>query len=123
IAVLDICHRVILSDSAHNEWKTHASKFARSWWVSMLARRKVERVEDSVDDEVRRPLERSNLTDKQRAASEKDLHLIEDALRTHRIVVGIDLRLTEYVERAGERTRKLRTIHFVDPREVTADKL
>lgn len=89
----------------------------------MEARRKVERVEDRIDEEVRRPLERANLTARQRAAIEKDLHLIEEALRAHRIIVGIDLRLTEYVELAGERARKLRTIRFVDPRKETADKL
>lgn len=123
IAVLEICHHVIVSGRTLDEWKTHASKFARTWWVSMEARRKVERVEDSVDEEVRRPLERATLTARQRAAIEKDLHLIEDALRAHKIIVGIDLRLMEYVEQAGERARKLRTIRFVDPRKTTADKL
>jgi hypothetical protein len=123
IAVLEICHHVILGKSALDEWKTHASKFAQTWWYSMEARRKVQRVEDRSDEEVRRPLEQADLTAKQRAAIEKDLHLIEDAIRAHRIIVGIDLRLMEYVERAGERARKLRTIRFVDPRKETAGKL
>ena len=123
LAVLTICHHVILSDTASDEWKAHASNFAQTWWTSMSARRKVARVEDRIDEEVRRPLQRADLTDRQRAAIEKDLHLIEAALRADCIIVGLDLRLTEYVRHAGKRARKLRAVRFIDPREEMADEL
>jgi hypothetical protein len=123
VAVLKICHRVVLSESMQVEWKTHASKFAHSWWTSMEARRKVLRVDDDADQEVRRPLGKAKLTEKQRAAIEKDLHLLEDALRGDAIVVGIDIRLTEYVTKASERARKLKPIRFIDPRDESADEI
>ena len=34
-AILQICHRVILSSEAQREWKKHASQFSRSWWLAM----------------------------------------------------------------------------------------
>jgi hypothetical protein len=121
--VLTICHHVILGDTASDEWKAHTSAFAQTWWTSMLARRKVARVDDRIDEEVRGPLRRADLTDKQRAAIEKDLHLIEAALRADCIIVALDLRLTEYVRIATAQARKLKAVRFVDPREETADEL
>jgi hypothetical protein len=123
LAVLTICHHVILGDTASDEWKAHTSAFAQTWWTSMLARRKVARVDDRIDEEVRGPLRRADLTDKQRAAIEKDLHLIEAALRADCIIVALDLRLTEYVRIATAQARKLKAVRFVDPREETADEL
>ena len=123
VSVLEICHRVILSESMQVEWKAHASKFAHGWWTSMAARRKILRVDDDADEEVRRPLGKAKLTEKQRAAIEKDLHLLEDALRGDAIVVGIDIRLTEYVTKASERARKLKSIRFIDPCDESADEI
>lgn len=113
--VLTICHRVFLSDSCRDEWRRHASKFARDWWVAMEARRKVERAADMHDPEVRRPLKRAVLTTKERDAIAKDIHLLEDALRADGIVVGIDLILVAYVQKAAKTARKLRKVRFIDP--------
>lgn len=123
IAVLEICHRVILSDTLRVEWKNHASKFAHTWWTSMEARRKVRRVDDDINEEIRRSLQKAKLTDKQRVAVEKDLHLIEDALRGDAIVVGTDVRLTEYVAKASQQVRKLKSIRFIDPRQRSAHEI
>lgn len=72
---------------------------------------------------MRRRLAKASLTQKERTAIEKDLHLIEDALRADAIVVGIDVRLTEYVGKAAKVARKLGSVRFIDPRSETANNI
>ena len=36
-AVLDVCHRIALTDPLRDEWNKHQSRFARTWRVSMMA--------------------------------------------------------------------------------------
>lgn len=123
LGVLSICHRVYVSEATLDEWKHHASKFARGWWTSMAARRKIEWVDDAEDREVRGRLAKATLSTKERSAIEKDLHLVEDALRADSIVVGIDVRLTEYIDKAATFARKLGKVRFIDPREETAEDI
>ena len=40
-AVLKVCHRMAMTDPLREEWNKHQSRFARTWRVSMMARRKV----------------------------------------------------------------------------------
>ena len=41
-AVLDVCHRMVLTAPIREEWNKHQSRFARTWRVSMMARKKIE---------------------------------------------------------------------------------
>lgn len=49
-AILDICHRLVLTKEMRREWNKHQSSFARTWRVSMVARKKFEFVAASFDD-------------------------------------------------------------------------
>ena len=41
-AVLDLCHRMVLTPPIREEWNKHRSRFASKWRVSMMARKKIE---------------------------------------------------------------------------------
>lgn len=65
--------------------------------------------------EVRRPAQRATLTDAERDAFNKDIHLLEAALQADGIVVSCDRRLVVIVEAVQKFARKLKSIRFVDP--------
>ena len=121
--VLRICHRAQVSDQLNTEWYTHASKFARDWKTAMAQRGKLERVEDVEDVEVRRKLPGAELTDEEQAALDKDLHLLEAALRADRVVVSLDARMKRIANKASKVARKLRGLRFVDPTAESVESL
>jgi hypothetical protein len=121
--VLDISHRVYLTDKLSDEWKDHASIFGASWKAAMARRGKLDRASDRPDLEVRRPARRATLTEAQRDAFEKDVHLLEAALQSGGIVVSCDRRLMTIVTEVKKFARKLKQIRIVDPVHESIDDL
>lgn len=115
LAVKQICHHAHLTDSLRDEWRRHASKFGRTWWVEMSRRGKILRNSDAEDPEVRSRVPRAGLCDADFAALEKDLHLLEAALRADDIVVTAEAELPRIVEGCKTIVRKLKRIRFVPP--------
>ena len=103
-------HRFVATPSIQAEWKTHASGFATRWLASMFARRLVEKLEDDpVVPTLRQAISQmAGRSPQFRRCSDiaaKDIHLVEAALATDRIVISRDiealrcLRLSERVKR------------------------
>ena len=81
-AVLSICHGTVFLRQLDQEWKTHASGFARTWQVAMERRQKLYWIEPPIDQELREAIAEFATSDKDRAAMEKDAFLLEAALAT-----------------------------------------
>ena len=81
----------------------------------MARRGKLERADDQPDAEIRGPARRVQLTAKERAAFDKDVHLLEAALQAEKVVVTRDQRLIKIVNEVKKVARKLRSITFIDP--------
>jgi hypothetical protein len=81
-AVLSICHGAVFLRQLDQEWKEHASGFARTWQVAMERRRKLSWIEPPTDEELREAIAELAASDKDRAAMEKDAFLLEAALAT-----------------------------------------
>lgn len=91
-AIRTICHRVLLSEEARSEWDKHASRFARTWWVAMGIRGKIQGVALHLTrhEEV---LEGSELAPERLPGLKKDLHLVVAALEYgDNIVISNDCR-------------------------------
>ncbi len=65
------------------EWNRHQSLFARAWLAEMTSKAKVEAVADVRNETLRAEAPKT-------VSAQKDLHLIEAALATDRIVVSLD---------------------------------
>jgi hypothetical protein len=110
-AILNICHRVCLSNDLSEEWKRHQSKFARLWLTQMYARRKVVACEPpSCDHLVEDIRSFRSTTQADIAAVEKDIHLVAAALTSP------DLTILSWDNRVAVALRKV----CVDTRTVTS---
>ena len=81
--VLKISHQVVMTVALAQEWDRHQSLFAFRWRAEMRSRAKIVDLADIENEEVRRQVAVSK-------AIQKDLHLVEAALATDKIVVSLD---------------------------------
>ena len=98
-AILDICHRIVLSADINREWERHAlqaqtvtdlrrTRFLVNWMVAMSRRKggKILRVRVDRDDALRTKVNHLGLPEASRQEISEDLHLIEGALAFDHIV-------------------------------------
>ena len=121
--MLHYCHRVVITEAVAQEWRTHASRFARGWLASMKAKKKLMQVTDAATyTELLEQLEACIDTPRQREAVSKDFHLVVAALATDKIVITRDKELGKILHDAASEVRTLRSIVFANP-EVAEDEI
>lgn len=87
--VLDICHRMVLTEPIRDEWRRHQSKFAKQWRLSMYAKKKIVLLPSDDDPRLtRRILDATHPND--HPAALKDIPLLVAARHADRIVVSRD---------------------------------
>ena len=84
-AVLRISHRATMTPLLREEWKQHQSLFAARWLAEMTSKAKVEAIADLRNEDLRAEAPGT-------ASAQKDLHLVEAALATDKIVISLDNR-------------------------------
>lgn len=116
-AVLDICHRMVMTPEIKEEWNKHESIFARRWRSSMVAKKKLEYyAEIPVDNELWEFIDCLAETDNQRLEMFKDLRLIEAALFTDKIVISLDEKTArKFFNKAATGLEILQDIVWVNP--------
>jgi hypothetical protein len=109
--ILEICHSVALNPELRQEWNHHQSRFTRKWRASMAARRK------PLHDISTAPcgLDLDRFDEKNRAAIEKDLHLLELALATDKEIITLDTALSIALKSQSSGVRLHDRISWIDP--------
>lgn len=122
--VLRICHRAVLTRDLEKEWKKHESNFGQIWRGEMERRGKLIYIKSLEDSDLRAKIYMAdilleNLTENQRSQVKKDIHLIEAALATDKIVISLDdktaRRFFTQAAQQVEELRELKTISWVNP--------
>lgn len=89
--ILVLPHRVVMSKPISDEWSKHKSQFARTWLVSMTAKKRILRVEpEPIDEAIRLKISKTTESQREVEAMLKDIHLIEAALATDHTVIALD---------------------------------
>lgn len=114
-AVLKICHRVVLSAELTEEWNRHQSNFARTWRVSMVARKKGKRTAPAQNASLRARILKTTTKEKDQQAVEKDFHLIEAAMDADGIVVSLDETARRAFALAASQVKELRGLVWANP--------
>jgi hypothetical protein len=81
--VLKISHRAVMTATLIQEWDSHQSLFASTWRAEMRSRDKIVDLGNVENEQVRQQVRLFK-------AVLKDLHLVEAALATDKIVVSLD---------------------------------
>lgn len=115
IAVLQICHRVVMTDSISQEWAKHQSNFARRWRVQMVARKKMYVIDEAEDEDLRDSILQVADGKKERRVLEKDIHLVQAALASDGIVISRDESAWKAVLSVRPRVTRLQRIIWLNP--------
>ena len=99
-----------------DEWKRHASRYARTWRVSMHARRLIAPVVPAECADIltlaRQP---GRLSSQQIAAVEKDIHLIAAARSADQVILSLDHRMKTILTGLAALTKTLDRVIWSDP--------
>jgi hypothetical protein len=126
IAILSICHNVVMTQAISSEWKkyvssdefrTYESKFVRKWWRSMAARKKTEDIPIGSNKLNSPDLNLLKLSNKDRDALKKDLLLIEAAACSDGIILTTDeeiIRIWNNCKNHFNCSKKIRWINPLD---------
>jgi len=84
-AVLRISHQAAMTPLLRAEWSNHQSLFAARWLADMTSKAKVEAIAHVRNEDLRAEAPGT-------VSAQKDLHLVEAALATDKIVISLDNR-------------------------------
>ncbi|HVU11630.1 MAG TPA: hypothetical protein VHD90_10140 [Phototrophicaceae bacterium] len=117
--ILNICHRVVLTETLQEEWSRHAeqSAFSRYWQVEMAGRHeKLLAVRNSTRNRPLLDKLDQVVTDENiKARLRKDIHLVEAALLADKIVISMNERDRNHFHSYAGEIEELRQIMWVNP--------
>jgi hypothetical protein len=122
-AVLVVCHQAVMFHELTDEWKNHESRWARSWRVSMVARKKLLIINPPLDVTLRAKLDEIAASLAQAEAMQKDCHLVEGALATDRCIASLDEKARALFAEASRQIGYLGAITWVNPGNKSEDAI
>ena len=121
-AILSLSHRIVMTEQINNEWKNHQSRFARRWRVSMDARKKIDRINPSEDEELQTKITTTTNNENEIEALRKDFHLLQAALATDQTIVSLDETVRQLFKRASQQVGEIRNIIWINPDRTTEEQ-
>jgi hypothetical protein len=115
-AVLEICHRVIMTEALREEWSKNQSGFAREWYLRMKRQgRKVDWIVVVPNEKLRGRVNKLAKKDLNREAMLKDVLLIEAAQGSDKIIISLDETVRELFSALSGQVGEIGDIIWVNP--------
>lgn len=112
--VLEVGNYVVMTQKLSEEWRRHRSRYSAIWLRQMFGRKRVYSDATEHDASLGQRIDDS-LLENERTVARKDLHLIEAALATDRLVASRDEHAREAFRHASAVVRELKGIVWVNP--------
>ncbi|MCU0914897.1 MAG: hypothetical protein MUC88_10075 [Planctomycetes bacterium] len=113
LAVLRICHRIVMTEAIQNEWNHHMSRFTRKWFRSMVAKKKVYRCAGVPLGQVDKACD--GLSAPEQNSLREDLLLVEAACEGDGIVITRDDAIQAIWRKCQDRLHPPKPIRWVNP--------
>ncbi len=115
LCILNVCHRIIMTQDLNREWERHQTKFSVEWNTWMTRRGKVKKISKVRNDELRAVIYHSAPTLKKLEAMENDILLLEASLASDHIIASLDEKVRKLFNDLAEKHEILRAIVWVNP--------
>ncbi len=115
IALRECKHKVVFSNELWEEWMGNRSGHAWTWMRTMRARKLVVRIAVPTDAGLREKFNRLAVNVGILDAMNKDIHLLEAALATDKIVASKEVEAHDLFEDVCSRVGEIRDVMWVNP--------
>ena len=112
--MLKVGHHVVMTDEIKKEWDRHNKIYFRKWLIQMWSRKRVDRVGEERNDNLRKKINKVIIS-RQKPVVEKDIHLIEAAIATDRLLTSRDETARRAFGNVSAIVGELRQIVWVNP--------
>ena len=113
--MLEICHKIVMTEQIYEEWKKHESNFAKRWRIGMIARRKLVNFGDVSDVDIKNEIDNLAVSQRDRAAMKKDALLITVALAADGLVASSDDTVRKLFSQACKNIARLDPVIWANP--------
>ena len=114
-AVWEEEHVAVFNSQLRREWRDHAGVSARAWLQRMDQKERILVNEGSEFSVLQQAACDCQASDRQKAALEKDFHLVQSALATGQVIVSNETRFPRYVAIACASVKQLQVLHYANP--------
>ena len=108
-------HKVVTTEAILAEWYKHQSRFTLHWLTSMQKKGRVVDVDIPTKGKLRSRVTNTTSSIASRKAMLKDIHLVEAAFHTDKIVVSMDETVRNCFHEATKKINALTQIAWVNP--------
>jgi len=116
VAVLLLCHHVVMTTAIREEWDRHRSRYASDWYLQMKRRgRKVDEIDVNENEPLRKKIERVATSERRRTAMLKDTFLIEAAQAADFLVISRDEEVRNLFRELAQDTAEIKPIIWINP--------
>lgn len=123
LAVLQICHRLVLTEDLREEWEEHRSRFSRRWLTRMVAKDKVKtpavttdhELQQAINDFARGVSDDFEVITSYRQAMQKDRLLLEAALASDELILSLNEKDRRRFAEACDEIQSIQTIVWSNP--------
>lgn len=108
-------HKVVLTRTIQEEWNKHQSITTLTWRRTMIAQKRMCRIDAPADARLRLNVEQCASSENKSKAMLKDIHLIEAATLADKIVISMDETVRNCFHEITHKIRPLAHIAWVNP--------
>jgi len=108
-------HLFVITTDIWIEWKKHRSGFAQDWLQTMFARKLVVKLGDVRNEALKDKILHFVQGQKAKDATEKDIHLLEAAIATDRLLISKNRKDMERFIAIADRVGEIQAIVWVNP--------
>jgi hypothetical protein len=108
-------HVAVFNRQLQREWRDHASRFSSMWLQNMVQKGRTLAEEGEGFTELLVPACQSQVSDANRAALEKDFHLVQSALATGQLILSNETRFPRYVANACQTVGEFLDLYYGGP--------
>ena len=115
VALQQCHHKAVFSGVLWGEWLDNHSRYSWRWMTEMRGRKLVVRIGNPTDDGLREKIDRLAGNVAELDAMNKDIHLLEAALATDKIVASKEVEAHDLFEDVCSRVGEIRDVMWVNP--------
>ncbi|MED4954758.1 hypothetical protein ABEO75_23505 [Paenibacillus macerans] len=107
--------KIVFNKELLDEWNKHQSLYTKRWRASMVARKRVQIIKDSRNNELRDTIVLVIQNEKVRIAVMKDVHLVEVASYSDKIIFSKDNTMRRLLGELSSKINCFQEILWLDP--------